>query len=167
MDIFCDMEFTDFENPVPISLGLAAANGATLYLELSGWQPEECSLFTQDSVLPQLEGPALSPKAAVAQLLQWLSNLPGPVRILADSDTDILLLQDLVATHAPERTHLGPPMGVLFWADPEAQQQFEAIYEELLYASPNRHHALADALTLRDAARAVGGVIGMRVPHHR
>jgi hypothetical protein len=54
---FLDTEFTHFDSPKIISLGLVGDNGEEFYRELSDtWNLAECSLFVVGQVLPTLDG---------------------------------------------------------------------------------------------------------------
>lgn len=54
---FLDAEFTHFDSPIIISLGLVSDNGEEFYRELSDtWNLAECSLFVVGQVLPALDG---------------------------------------------------------------------------------------------------------------
>jgi len=67
MHVFFDTEFTGLtSDPRLLSIGLAADNGATLYLEFTdGWQESACSAWVRQHILPTLgQGERLSRRAA-------------------------------------------------------------------------------------------------------
>lgn len=83
MHLFFDCEFTDFNRPRPISLGLVSESGEKFYREIADrWKLGQCSLFVVAWVLPllssgytrrkleQLLGPHLD-------LIQYWSNGDG------------------------------------------------------------------------------------------
>lgn len=90
MIIFFDTEFTELGvDPKLISIGLIAEDGVqTFYAELSDtYQPKDCSAFTQEAVLPLLEGDdALITMDNLTQRLgSWIESFEQPVKLATDS----------------------------------------------------------------------------------
>lgn len=138
MRVYLDTEFTCLNRYTYalISLALVAADGRELYIELTeGWTVEDCSPFTREVVLPQLnlKDLGLNLEQARAQLLEFLSGL-GECEVVSDSMSwDWPLLIELAG-----RT--GLPDGVVSGEVPSDL--------ELGNMTDAPHHALQDARML-------------------
>lgn len=97
--IFMDWEFTDLGTVgvecLPLSVGMVAADGDSIYLELVPLGP--CNDFVRKEVLPYLSLPnRVSVDDASRQIASWLSS-KGPQVVLAfDSEYDAKMLRWLV-----------------------------------------------------------------------
>jgi hypothetical protein len=89
MLIFFDTEFSDLSiDPRLISIGLVSEDGREFYAELSDtYQPEECGVFTQEAVLPQLEGndALMTMNELTLRLGNWIEGFEQPVKLSTDS----------------------------------------------------------------------------------
>ena len=152
MRIFLDTEFTDFSAPRLISFGLASEDGREFYAELTdGWQPEHCTEFVTDVVLPLLGGdPAarLSRDAAGEHLAHWLTGIEESVTLIYDTETDWRLLSQLLW---PWQDVVAVEGVLLGWPGFAMARRHEDLLEALLHDNPRRHHALVDARALRDS----------------
>ena len=150
MHVFFDTEFTGLtSDPHLLSIGLAADNDATLYLEFTdGWQESACSPWVRQHILPTLgQGEQLTRRAAGQRIFDWLQALDAPLTLLADSDYDTILLAELLQqcglTHDSFLIQL-----LAFTGKPQALE-FEAAKQRYLAShgfAP--HHALSDAAAL-------------------
>jgi diamine N-acetyltransferase len=141
--VFVDSEFTSLEEPRLISVGAAATDSATFYCELSDWPEEHCSEFVRASVLPRLEGGAVSHPIAADALTRWLAEraASAPVTIVSDSGFDRWALADLLGSE-------DLPAGAEWRQVPLDAERLDHSAREL---GLRRHHALDDARALRHA----------------
>lgn len=151
MLIYLDTEFSDFEDPRLISVGLVAEDAYRfLYGELDrrGWY-RYASEFVLANVVPLLETPFGSegPAQLAARIDTWASRLPSECTIACDSDYDWILLRRLMLEHGrwPDR-FASRYVRVPFT---EESEQLAALYH--LRAGTQPHHALHDARALRFA----------------
>ncbi len=156
MILFLDTEFTDFNEPDLISLGLVSECGRhEFYVERNDFDLARCSDFVQSTVLPKLgQGPSGVDRANLATALSaWLDNVhsfdsQGPVLVLYDFDTDFELFCQALLGQIPgwiEGANVAEEVNSITWA------------RVGLMESPDAHHALHDAWELRAdwlAARA-------------
>ena len=151
--IFLDTEFTDFDYPQLISIGLVAESGERFYAEMSnGWSREGCSPFVVQTILPQLTaGDFLQERCyAGRRLADWLAQQAGPVRVVTDAPGyDWVLMLDLLAGLAPGNLY---PEPLVFYSDcfPELVPLLQEAREKAFTDTP-AHHALNDAEALREA----------------
>lgn len=94
MFIFLDCEFSDLcIDPKLISFGLISEDAREFYAELEGtYTPAECSPFTQEAVLPLLQGgDARMPMHKLTLLLgNWIESFEQPVlRLTASAGTGL------------------------------------------------------------------------------
>lgn len=155
--IFIDTEFTDFDYPQLISIGLVSERGERFYAELSnGWSKEACSIFVRQSVLPQLLGGDFLQERYYAgrRLCGWIEGHGGPVRLVCDAPGyDWFLLMDLLAEFRPENL-IWAPLGFYSPGFAELIPKLQKAREEALKKS-SPHHALNDAEALRSAWRVM------------
>ena len=71
MLIFLDTEFTDFARPDLISLALVSEDGREFYAERTDYDPERCSEFVRETVLPLLDELAAALRAAQEFIEQY------------------------------------------------------------------------------------------------
>ena len=151
--IFMDTEFTDFDYPQLISIGLVSESGASFYAEMSnGWSREGCSPFVRQTILPQLTAGEFLQERCYAgrRLADWLAEHAGPVRVVTDAPGyDWVLMLDLLAGLTPENLC---PEPLTFYSDcfPELVPLLQEARERAFTQVP-AHHALNDAEALREA----------------
>lgn len=151
MLVFLDTEFTDFDDPGLISIGLVSeCEQYEFYAERSDFDRSRCSDFVRSVVLPKLGkaqlGPGCLDRDHLATALQeWLDRLhalkPNQViRVLYDSPTDFDLFRRSLPDALPpwlEGCNVADELNPLTWASLQRED------------SPNAHHALEDARQLR------------------
>ncbi|WP_416243388.1 hypothetical protein ACLSSQ_17640 [Azospira sp. APE16] len=156
MILFLDTEFTDFQQPDLISLGLVSECGChEFYAERNDFDLARCSDFVQSTVLPKLgQSQSGVDRTTLARTLRtWLEGIhavdnQSPVLVLYDYDTDFeLFRQALTDPISPwiEGANVADKVNPFSWA------------RAGLIESPDAHHALHDARELRAdwlAARA-------------
>jgi len=151
--IFMDTEFTDFDYPQLISIGLVSESGERFYAEMSnGWSREGCSPFVAQTILPQLTaGDFLQERCyAGRRLADWLAERARPVRVVTDAPGyDWVLMLDLLAGMLPENLYREP---VTFFSEnfPELVPLLQEARQKA-FADLPAHHALNDAEALREA----------------
>lgn len=147
--IFLDTEFTSFEEPYLISIGLIAGEH-DLYFELSGVSSEICSPFVQTNVLPLLTGPVLEPIECSARLAAFLARCGSEVTFFCDAPRyDITLLTPFLPNGIRWK------FAVPSFLDGASEQRFELEREKAFASGLRRHHALDDAKALSAAWAAV------------
>jgi len=178
--IFLDTEFTNFRDPHLLALGMAGLDGQEFYaeLDLQSEEADRARLASSEFVLgPQVLGQwgciprrAMSSAQIGEQAGQWLSDqiersnsadASGAVSltICSDSDTDLKLLTWALRNAGSWASVAGrikfqniQPMLATARADLAAQRCFESLAQA---RGLRPHHALADALALRDSFQAV------------
>lgn len=151
--LFIDTEFTDFDYPQLISIGLVAEDGESFYAELAdGWCRESCSAFVLKEVLPQLTGGDFFQERSYARrrLSEWLAEFGATVRVVSDAPGyDWTLMMELLRDEAP--ANLFPhPLPLYCESFPQLQPLLQKAKAQANFsASP--HHALNDAEALREA----------------
>lgn len=90
MKIFFDTEFSDLSiDPRLISIGLVTqCGGSEFYAELADtYQPKDCSTFTQEAVLPHLQGAEslMRMDELTLRLGNWIESFEQPVQLATDS----------------------------------------------------------------------------------
>lgn len=152
MIIFFDTEFTELGiDPRLISIGLIAEDGVrAFYAELSDtYQPKDCSAFTQEAVLPYLEGgDALIAMDNLTQRLKnWIESFEQPVRLATDSlSWDWPWIQEIFYLPDTWPSNLdGKPASLYEMIDsPFFERAVEQAYHRHV-PRLRRHHALDDA----------------------
>lgn len=148
MILFLDTEFTDFQQPDLISIGLVSGCGShEFYAERNDFDLARCSDFVQSTVLPKLgQGSSSVDLSDLAIALRaWLENVrsfdsQSPVLVLYDFDTDFDLFRQALLGQMPdwiEGANVAEEVNPISWA------------REGLMESPDAHHALHDARELR------------------
>jgi hypothetical protein len=145
--IFLDTEFTEFDNPELISLGLASLNGKEFYAEVPFTYPS-CSQFVLDVVLPLLSGTSQVPIDDLNKnILKWLNSIreDNPVVVCFDSIYDKNLFLTLFRNNLPSFIILREI----------GYRQINGLMRCDFYEKNNlsEHHALNDAMALRYAFR--------------
>ena len=151
--LFLDTEFTDFDYPQLISIGVIAESGEIFYAELAdGWSRAGCSPFVCHQVLPQLTGGDFFQERGYAarRLADWLWNFCCPVRMVTNAPGyDWVLMRDLLGPSAPD--NLFPePMPLFSESFPELVPLLQESHDRA-YTGATPHHALNDAQALREA----------------
>jgi hypothetical protein len=89
MLIFFDTEFSDLNiDQRLISVGLVSEGSREFYAELSDtYQRKECGAFTQEAVLPHLEGGEafMTMDELTLRLENWIEGFEQPVKLATDS----------------------------------------------------------------------------------
>jgi hypothetical protein len=143
--IFFDTEFTEFENPELISIGLASSSGKEFYAEVP-FTHASCSQFVIDIVMPLLSSTS-QPSLEYLQLnlLNWLNAIRNdePVIVCFDSNYDKRLLLKLFSNNLPNFIILREI----------GYRQIDGLKRADFYRKNNlsEHHALNDAMALRYA----------------
>ena len=153
MHVFFDTEFTGLtSDPRLLSIGCAADNGATLYLEFTdGWQEFACSAWVRQHILPTLgQGEQLTRSAAGQRIFDWLQALDAPVTLLADSDYDTVLLAELLQQCGLTDDSFRIEQ-IAFTSKSQALELEAAKQRCLVSHGLAPHHALSDAAALRAA----------------
>jgi hypothetical protein len=145
--IFVDTEFTNFESPKLISIGLVALSGEEFYAEAE-YNQYECSKFVQEYVIPLLsEESKYSLHDIRERLLRWIELVRNEEVLLIcyDSEYDRKMLEKIFEFQKPEAVllrNLGP-----CYIDASKCYEFHAMNKQ------PEHHALHDARALRYAFR--------------
>lgn len=149
MLIFLDTEFTDFLDPMLISIGMAADSGEEFYAEVP-FPDAACSAFVREAVIPLLNqyAHAYCPVTDLGmRIIEWLKIVRRnneDVEICIDFKTDWDLFADALDNRVPP------------WCKP---RNIERNINELLRYSYHKknslpeHHALYDAQANRYAFR--------------
>lgn len=147
--IFLDTEFTSFDSPALISIGLAATSGEEFYAEVAPLPEAPMSTFVRDVVIPLLDNnpqvrcPIDELHIRIRHWLVVVQNSPE-ITICFDSHYDEVLFKAIFDGHPPR--HL----------------RFRNVYRNIVELlrhdfhkknSLPEHHALNDARGLRYAFR--------------
>ena len=149
--LFLDCEFTDFQRPDLISLGLVDGSGARcFYGVVEDFDQAACSDFVRETVLPKLHarfparekaaGGVFRRLAMGTELLDWLAAqrpASGSLVVAFDYYSDGDLFAELLPGGVPSWIRLEDVGPYLVWVEQERDEH------------PLRHHALFDALRLR------------------
>jgi hypothetical protein len=96
MKIFLDTEFTNFETPDLISIGLISENSKTFYRESSSYSHVNCSDFVMEKVVPLLSEKAIEQEQIKIELVQWLKGFSEDIYICVDSSYDENLFNKII-----------------------------------------------------------------------
>jgi len=149
--IFFDTEFTDLGiDPRLVSIGLVSEDGREFYAELlDTYHPKDCSAFTQEAVLPHLQGgdARMTMDSLTLRLGNWIESFDQPVRLATDSlSWDWPWIQELfnIPGTWPENLD-GKPASLYEMIDsPFFERAVEQAFESHVPCL-RRHHALDDA----------------------
>jgi len=145
--IFVDTEFTNFESPKLISIGLVALSGEEFYAETE-YDKYECSNFVHEHVIPLL---TIKEKSSLdnirARLLSWIESVrnDGVILICYDPEYDREMLGQIFRNQTPP--------SVLFRNLGLSYVNGLKRYEFHVKNKQAEHHALHDARALRHAFR--------------
>lgn len=157
--VFVDTEFIQTDSgPIFISAAFLTENSRELYAErpreevgaLLESHPHD---FVRERVLPQLgRHPAVAWSKLPARLVAWLDSLgTDEVEVIYDYSHDYLLVEQLLEAHPepPAPRLLATNVSYLL-DDPDGRRAAESAWEALgAVKGIHRHHALADAYSLR------------------
>lgn len=145
--VFLDTEFTNFNDPELISIGLASSDSVNFYAEVD-YVASSCSEFVHKVVVPLLScNSQISTEHLRDKILRWLDSIRGtsPILICYDSDYDRILFLRLLDNNMPNFLILRNI----------GYQHIDGVKRADFYLSNNldEHHALNDAMALRYAFR--------------
>lgn len=146
-NIFIDTEFTGFENPQLISIGLIARDGEEFYAEVE-YDLGTCSDFVKKYVIPLLsQNEKWSLERLKVQLAKWIEVVreDGRVLLCYDSEYDRKMLESIFKGDFPN--------GVLFRNLGSNYVNKIKQYEYHVKTNQVEHHALHDARALKYAFR--------------
>ncbi|TXI16802.1 MAG: AbrB/MazE/SpoVT family DNA-binding domain-containing protein [Roseateles sp.] len=157
--VFLDTEFIQTDRgPIFISAAFLTEDGRELYAErpreaVEALLHEHPHDFVREQVLPQLgRQPATAWSKLPARLVAWLDTLGADeVEVIYDYGNDYLLVEQLLeANPEPPRTRLLATNVSYLLDDPDGRRAAESAWEALgAVKGIHRHHALADAYSLR------------------
>jgi hypothetical protein len=149
--IFFDTEFSDLcVDPRLVSIGLISEDGREFYAELSDtYQPKDCGAFTQEGVLPLLQGgdALMRMDQLTLRLGNWLESFEQPVQLATDSlSWDWPWIQEIFYLPGTWPENLdGKPVQLYEVIDsPFFERAVEKAFETH-QPRLKRHHALDDA----------------------
>lgn len=159
MLVFLDTEFTDFLDIRLISVGLAAEDGRTCYVELAqDYWLEAANAYVRANVVPLLDQSRQGregerPAALAEKLRAWLAGL-GEVQLATDSpghDFDLLVeLFTETGTAWPGNVAKTPlQVDCYLRGEDMAHIAMRAYQDFFTESGMTQHQALADALALR------------------
>jgi DNA polymerase III epsilon subunit-like protein len=146
--VFVDTEFTSFEAPKLISIGLVTLNKEEFYAEVE-YDLHACSDFVRKTVVPLLsEAQRCSLVELKVRLSEWIEKIknPGPALLHYDSEYDRLMLESIFENDFPNAVFLHR-LGTSY-IDKIRQYEYHVKTKQV------EHHALHDARALRYAFRA-------------
>jgi len=147
--VFIDTEFTQFDDPKLISIGLAASSGEQFYAEVP-YPLDECSEFVRKTVLPLLNKIEEYPYDSLnAIITNWLGliKIDSVVTLCYDSQFDKYLFLKIFNESTPSFVQFRLLSRC---------EIIELLHHEFYRINRlPRHHALNDALALRNAYREI------------
>lgn len=171
--LFLDTEFTDLTSPLLLSLGMVALDGQEHYVELDLATTEGkrragiASDFVHREVLSmwgRVPDAACSTHDLGRRTGEWLTALyptSAVIRIAFDYAVDWELMRDALMSAgawAQLRDRLKPVDAIGILHSPEGEIAASHCFSELRRRKLFRHHALADAIALKEACRAANAV---------
>lgn len=145
--IFLDTEFTNFEKPALISIGLVTLNREEFYAEVE-YELETCSSFVRTTVIPLLSGAEKCSLAELkARLWAWIESVKmgESVVLCFDSEYDRMMLEIIFENDFPS--------GVSFQRLGASYINKISQYKYHVRTKQVEHHALHDARALRYSLR--------------
>jgi hypothetical protein len=155
-----DTEFTDLHSPFPVSIGLARIDtGESFYAEFSECLTDELaqwSYFAEAHVKPLLSRETMeSIEQAAPRLFEWLSGLPLPVILITDAPQyDVTILQQILGPYRLKYLRLQVCKFHMYSAGIEHNVALNNARMKYFNASRPQHHALHDALAMREQVLA-------------
>lgn len=138
MKYWIDTEFNEYRGEL-ISIALACEDGEIYYAECDP-QPAKYGDWVAQHVVPLLDGRRTPVKVIAKELARWFSRYPT-AEVLADWPDDIRHLCDVLVTGPGEMVTV-PPLS------------FRLIQLAAPYVSERPHHAMYDAIAIRNAQMA-------------
>lgn len=151
MLVFLDTEFTTLAhaNPDLISIGMAAVGATDFYAERIDYRRDDTSEFVRTDVIPllgKIPGAACTSVELASRLRSWFDALPEPAIVMYDFLMDWQLLQAAFAGDLPQNLGGHQLVDHKIFRHPAYK-----LGEVLTYSAEwPPHHALADALALKD-----------------
>jgi DNA polymerase III epsilon subunit-like protein len=148
--IFIDTEFTNFEKPELISIGLVTLGREEFYAEVE-YDPEGCSGFVRSTVIPLLSNiEKCSLTELKVRLSVWIDEIrkAEPVVLCYDSQYDYIMLELIFENDFPN--------GISFQRLGASYINKIKQYEYHVRTKQVEHHALHDARALRYSLRPWG-----------
>lgn len=162
LKIFLDTEFTNFNNPKLISLGLITEDGSkSFYAELTdSYVFADCSDFVNKRVSPLLDGEPITPPLNYfkiyakmttpecrEQLLQWFERINFEIIVVNDAPSfDWVLLKELFGDHWPK--NLDRKCYKIVSGSLAAEQKYQHSMIQAYKDGYRQHHALDDATVM-------------------
>ena len=171
--LFLDCEFTELKSPRLLSLGMVTLEGREHYVELDLSTPEGerrvaiASEFVKREVLSmwgRVADAACSAHELGRRTGEWLMALQptsAAIRVAFDYAVDWELMRDALANAGmweKLRARLEPVDAIGIVHSPEGEIAASHCFDELRRRKLFRHHALADAIALKEAYRAVSAM---------
>jgi len=166
--LFLDTEFTSFEQPELISIGIVSEDGQhEFYREVSDHNAYKRSQFVKDVVIPLLfndYATSMIREYVAMDLNKWIDSLPtDQVTIVVDYPGDWHLVKPLldkvserrVKINAEMRNHSFLAAARYRAVDVSPEKTLEAMFvmeeseEAYFKTDPRQHHALVDARAMR------------------
>lgn len=152
MLIFLDTEFTDFVNPVLISIALVSEDGREFYAERTDYPRNECSQFVCETVLPllgQVPDAACNRTELACRLRAWFEALPESATVVYDFELDWILMVDafLGLNHSQPPGNVGEKLALSRYTI--THPVFDQALNRTFTPDFPQHHALADARALK------------------
>jgi len=145
--LFVDTEFTGFEDPKLISIGIVAQSGEEFYAEVEH-VVDECSDFVRATVLPLLnQNKVYSLTELKDTLSSWIDTVrqEGPILICFDSEYDRTMLNQIFENDTPNE--------IVFRNLGASHVNRLKTYEWHVNNKEPEHHAMHDARALKYAFR--------------
>lgn len=145
--VFLDTEFTSFEKPELISIGLVTLNGEEFYAEVE-YDLEVCSLFVRKTVIPLLSNAEKCSLAEVkTRLSAWVEEIKQGMSVVLcfDSEYDKMMLEIIFGNDFAT--------GVTLQRLGASYVNKIKQYEYYIRTKQVKHHALHDARALRYSLR--------------
>ena len=139
MKIYFDTEFSNLWDPQPISIGFAAEDGSTLYVEIERDEKRD-GRFVREAIVPLLEGNPVDVHKArgnIRRYLQRMQATPPETELICDFIGDFWILRELL----PD---------IVDYVTPRCARHADYT-EALRQMGKPPHHALWDAMALRDS----------------
>ncbi len=146
MKIFLDTEFTNFDNPELISIGLVDENDRKFYGEFNDYTLDECSQFVKEIVIPLLgysiETVVGNSEKIFSELDHWFEEY-NKIDIMIDFLGDWYLIRDKLNEESIDKISVWE-FAPDYFLESECRRK---------YGYP-AHHALYDAIVNKYACRA-------------
>lgn len=162
--VFFDTEFTSFESPLLLSIGMVAESGEELYIEIVHAKENVISDFVGHEVLPLfgLHDPqVLEFDAIAARLERWFDSLRSGDRdigiaLISDHFIDWMLVLELRIPNPGEPSwtraiNVGGRLVQHIFASDRQMAAYLGGIERFHQTHKQRHHALIDARAMKYA----------------